>query len=127
MKFCYNQTMRTNIEKGRQGESLAIEYIKKLGYKIVEKNWHYSRNAEIDIIAEDKDTLVFIEVKTRTNLNYGHPFEAIDKTKLDKIQTAILGYLSNLTKKYKATRIDGIAIIGLNNPKIEHLKDIGQY
>ena len=119
--------MKNNIETGKLGENLAKEYIKKLGYKIVETNWHYSKNAEIDIIAEDKDTLVFIEVKTRTNLNYGHPFEAIDKNKLDKIKMAILGYIPNTIKEYKAYRLDGIAITGLNNPEIEHLKDIGQY
>ncbi len=116
-----------NTEKGRQGEKLACEYLEKLGYRIIEKNWHYSKNAEIDIIAEDCNTIVFIEVKTRTNLNYGHPFEAITQSKIRKIYTAISGYLSKCEKKYKAFRFDGIAIVGLNNPKIEHLKNLGQY
>ena len=56
-------TIFNNILKGKQGENIAEQYIKKLGYKIIERNWHYSKNAEIDIIAEDKGALVFIEVK----------------------------------------------------------------
>ncbi len=116
-----------NILKGQKGENIAAEYIKKLGYKIIDKNWHYSKNAEIDIIAEDKGTLVFIEVKTRTTLNYGHPFEAINQTKIAKIHNAIYGYLSKTENKYNSFRFDGIAIIGLDNPKIEHIKDLGQF
>ncbi len=116
-----------NAEKGKKGELIAQKYIIDCGMKIVDTNWHYSKNAEIDIIAEDYNTLVFIEVKTRTSLNYGHPFEAINKLKIQKITKAIFAYLSQCPKKYNGFRIDGIAIIGLNNPKIEHLKNIGQY
>ena len=117
----------TNTEKGKKGEDIAQEYIKKCGMKIIDTNWHYSKNSEIDIIAEDKDTIVFIEVKARTSTNFGHPFEAITKDKIEKIHTAIQAYLRLADKKYKNYRFDGIAIIGLNNPKIEHIKDIGQY
>ena len=116
-----------NIFKGKKGENIAEQYLKKLGYKIVERNWHYSKNAEIDIIAKDKDCLVFIEVKTRSNLDCGHPFEAITKSKIEKIQTAIYGYLKENDNSTKDFRIDGIAIIGLNNPEIEHIKNLGQY
>ena len=116
-----------NIEIGQKGEEIAKKYLINLGYKIIDTNWHYSKKAEIDIIAIDKDCIVFIEVKTRTNLNFGHPFEAIDYKKLEKIHKAILGYLTTSKLKYKNYRIDGIAIIGLNNSKIEHLKNIGQY
>lgn len=119
--------LKENIIKGRQGENIAQEYLKNCGYKIIDKNWHYSKNAEIDIIAEDKDVIVFVEVKTRTSLNYGHPFEAISKEKIEKINNAILAYLKLCEKSYKSYRFDGIAIIGLNNPKIEHIKNIGQY
>ncbi len=117
--------LKENAKKGKIGENIAQEYIKNCGMKIIETNWHYSKNAEIDIIAEDKGTLVFIEVKTRTSLNYGHPFEAVTEAKISKIHTAILGYFKNCEKKYKDYRLDGIAIIGLNNPKIEHIKNIG--
>lgn len=119
--------LKENTQKGRIGENIAEKYLKKSGYKIIEKNWHYSKNAEIDIIAIDRDTLVFVEVKTRSTLNFGHPFEAINSSKLQKIYTAIYGYINASNKKYKNFRIDAVAVIGIENPKIEHIKNIGQF
>ena len=112
---------------GVQGENQAEQYLKKQGYKILEKNYRYSRYAEIDIIAKDKDTIVFVEVKTRSGLNFGHPFEAINSTKLQNILHAGLYYLKNTQEKYKKYRIDIIGITKIldNQPcKIEHLKDV---
>lgn len=120
-------SFKENVQKGKLGEDIAEKYLQSIGYKIIDKNWHYSKNAEIDIIAEDKDILVFIEVKTRTTLAYGHPFEAITKAKIEKIYSAIFAYLSCNDKNYKSYRFDGIAIVGLKNPTIEHLKNLGQY
>lgn len=119
--------MNRNILTGKLGEDEATKYLTDNGYKIIERNWHYSKNAEIDIIAEDNSELVFVEVKTRTTLNYGHPFEAVTQEKIQKIHKAIYGYLSQSKKKYKSYRFDGIAIIGLKNPKIEHIKNIESY
>lgn len=119
--------LRNNIITGKKGEQIASTYLLSLGYKIIDSNWHYSKNAEIDIIAQDRDTLVFIEVKTRKTLNYGHPFEAISANKLKKLNMALLAYLSKCEKKYKDYRIDSIAIIGTINPQIEHIKNLGQY
>lgn len=116
---------KKNIEVGQKGEDLACEFLENAGYKIVERNWHYSKNAEIDIIALDKNCLVFVEVKARTNLNYGHPFEAISQSKIEKIRMAISAYLKITDIMHKDYRFDGIAIIGLKNPIIEHLKNLG--
>lgn len=118
---------KNNIITGKIGEDNACKYLKKNGYKIIERNWHYSKNAEIDIIAEKNNILVFVEVKTRSNLNFGHPFEAITQTKINKIHKAIYGYLETTKKQYKSFRFDGIAIIGLENPTIEHLENLGQF
>ena len=76
----YNQFM-DNITLGKKGEELAVEYLKKKGYKILETNKHFSRYCEIDIIALDKNTLVFCEVKTRKTNVCGSPLEAITKSK----------------------------------------------
>lgn len=119
--------MNKNILTGKLGEDEATKYLINNGYKIIERNWHYSKNAEIDIIAEDKNELVFVEVKTRTTLNYGHPFEAVTQTKIQKIHKAIYAYLNQCPKRYKSFRFDGIAIIGLKTPKVEHIKNIGSY
>ncbi|MGN0005580.1 MAG: YraN family protein [Candidatus Gastranaerophilaceae bacterium] len=113
------QTKKT----GQKGEDIAVEYLQKKGYEILARNVHFSKNCEIDIIAKDGNTTVFIEVKTRTTLGFGHPFEAIDRKKMEKIYTGVLTYSQeNKIKKY---RIDGIAVIGVNSPKIEHLKNLG--
>ena len=119
--------MNKNIIIGKKGENIANEFLVKNGYKIIERNWHYSKNAEIDIIAEDKGTLVFVEVKTRSTLNFGHPFESITQNKIQKIHTAILAYLKQSKKRYNSFRFDGIAVIGTTTPRIEHIKNLGQY
>ena len=114
-----------NREKGNLGEEQALQYLLKKGYKLIDKNWHYSRNAELDLIMQDGKTLVFVEVKKRSNLNYGHPFEAITPNKIKNIKLAANAYLSTQTHKLstKNFRIDGIAIV--QNPfSIEHLENI---
>ncbi|MCQ2744740.1 MAG: YraN family protein, partial [bacterium] len=70
-----------NISVGKNGENIAKIYLEKLGYKILETNKRFSRYCELDIIALDKNTLVFCEVKTRTTNICGSPFEAITKSK----------------------------------------------
>ena len=107
---------------GKKGEELAKEYLEKRGFKILETNKHFSRYCEADIIAEEKNTLVFIEVKTRTNNKFGTPFEAITKTKYQHLKIGIFTYLQE-NPKYKKFRIDAIAIT-MEPFKIEHLKNI---
>ena len=71
---------------GKEGELLAIKYLKDNGYSIIETNY-LKRTGEIDIIAMDPkhNEYVFIEVKTRKNLNFGYPEESVDEEKMDKI------------------------------------------
>ena len=66
-----------NITIGKKGEELAVDYLIKKGYKILETNKHFSRFCEIDIIALDKDTLVFCEVKTRKTTICGRPLTSL--------------------------------------------------
>lgn len=121
----------SNKITGKLGEETACSFLEKLGWKILEKNYRYSRFAEIDIIAKDNDTIVFVEVKTRTTTNYGHPFEAVNRSKLLNIFKAGLAYLQTTKEPYRRYRIDIISVLGKcnqgsneNAPKIEHLKDI---
>lgn len=111
-----------NRKFGDAGEDLACRYLQKQGYEILERNKHYSRFCEIDIIAKYKDTTVFVEVKTRKTDSFGTPFEAITKTKYANIKKGVQFYLSeNKTKNY---RIDVIGITLKPEIKIEHLKNI---
>lgn len=125
--------MNKNSNKilGKLGEELACSFLEKQGWKILEKNFHYSRFAEIDIVAKDNDTIVFVEVKTRSTKDFGHPFEAVNRNKLLNIFKAGLAYLQKTKEPYRRYRIDIISVLGKcspdstkNAPKIEHLKDI---
>lgn len=109
---------------GKHGEDEAYNFLKSQGFKILERNFRYSRFAEIDIIAKDGDTIVFVEVKARTTQNCGHPFEAVNRQKLLNIFKAGLAYLQKTTESYKRYRIDIVSVLGDKKPKIEHLKDV---
>ena len=111
-----------NISTGKYGETLAQEFLVKQGYKIIETNKHFSRFCEIDIIALDKNTLVFVEVKTRKTDKFGLPQEAITKTKYQNIKNGIFFYLKE-NPEYKKFRIDVISILLEPEIKIRHLKN----
>ena len=113
----------SNISLGKNGEELAVEYLKKQGYKIIETNKRFSKLCEIDIIAQDAQELVFIEVKTRKTDICGHPFEAITKTKYNHIKQGLFLYLKE-NPQYKKYRIDAISVLIKPELKIEHLKNI---
>lgn len=113
-----------NKNTGKKGEEIACSYLEKIGYKIIETNFRYSKIAEIDIIAKYKNTIVFVEVKTRTTQKCGHPFESITQQKLKNIQQAALFFLQTTKEKYQNFQIDIISIIRPENPIIEHLKNI---
>lgn len=116
--------MNGNKQVGAKGEELAQEYLKKQGYEIIETNKRFSRFCEIDIIAKDRDTIVFVEVKTRSSEFCGSPLEAITKTKYENIKTGLFTYLQETKIKYKKFRIDAISIVLNPEIKIIHLKNI---
>ena len=113
----------TNLSIGKNGEEIAKKYLEKQGYKILETNRHFSKLSEIDIIAKDKETLVFVEVKTRKTEICGQPFEAITKTKYNHIRQGLFLYLQE-NPQHKRYRIDAISVLLTPDVKIEHLKNI---
>lgn len=114
--------MSYNISRGKEGEYIAGKYLASKGYVILETNYR-NKIGEIDLIAFDKDILVFIEVKTRTSTKYGYAFEAVDYRKQKKIINTSLVYIKY--KKYINTQIryDIIEIYMTKNPKINHLEN----
>ncbi|MBI3518588.1 MAG: YraN family protein [Bacteroidetes bacterium] len=111
--------MPNNTEKGTRGEEIAVAYLLKHGYQIIEKNWRHS-HLEIDIIASINDTLVIVEVKLRTNDFFGNPEEFVTKNKQKKVIKAADVYIKENNINWE-TRFDIIAII--QNPqelKVEH-------
>ena len=111
-----------NRQFGDMGEEIACKYLIDNGYKILDRNVHYSRFCELDIIAQYKKTLVFVEVKTRKTDTFGSPMEAITKTKYENIKKGALNYL--LEHPSKDYRIDVIGITLKPELKIEHLQNV---
>lgn len=114
----YENRMKNKVE-GNIGEVLSVNFLKKQGYKILSINFK-TKFGEIDIIALDKDTIVFVEVKRRETLKLGRPIEAIDYRKELKIKRVAEYYL-NKTKIYEVNvRFDVIEILG---KEISHIKN----
>lgn len=117
---------KSTREIGAKGEKAAASFLKKNGYKIVKKNY-LSAHGEIDIIAESKNFLVFVEVKSRKNSdenfkNYGLPAEAVDKSKQKHIIYTARCYLQRYPTD-KAMRFDVIEVYFGKETKINHIED----
>lgn len=95
---------------GKSGEEAAVSFLKSHGYRILARNYK-SRLGEIDIIARDKDTLCFIEVKTRKTDRFGLPAEAISKRKQGHIAKAALLFLKENKFLGKKARFDVVSIV----------------
>lgn len=114
-------------KKGTYGENLACEFLKSKGYKILERNFRI-RGGEIDIVAKDEDTLVYIEVKTRSQQLFGTPEEAVNWRKLKFLERAAKFYRTN--KKNQALpnleRIDVVSVdISDDEPLFKLIKNAG--
>lgn len=99
-----------NISLGRRGEDIAAQWLCARDYRIVDRNWRCSRG-EVDIVAWDGDTLVFVEVKTRAGTTGGHPLEAITPRKVARLRR-VAGAWCTAHPDVRATalRIDAIAV-----------------
>lgn len=115
--------MAWNNILGKRGEELAVSFLEKKGYQILELNWRY-RRAEMDIIAKDRGILVFIEVKTRNHNHYGEPEVAVDQKKEDLLASAGAAYMRKIEHDWEI-RFDIISIIYKNdqNFTIKHFED----
>ncbi len=109
---------------GNQGEEFVSDYLANLGYSILNRNFH-SHHGEIDIVAEDKDCIVFVEVKNYSDRSFAHPSFSISKNKRLCIIHAARFYLMKNKIKDKACRFDVVTIF--RNPcgdvQVEHYKN----
>lgn len=118
--------MSNNKSTGNYGENLACEYLKKLGYKILERNYRI-RGGEIDIVAKDHDYLVFVEVKSRLSHEYGPPAESMTPWKIKALKKTALFYIVKVHWGNRPYRLDFVGIDyadDRDNPKIELIKNI---
>ncbi len=114
--------MAQHNELGKKGEQLAVDFLLKHGYEIVERNYTYKKT-EVDIIAKYKDTLAVVEVKTRSSIGFGNPQDFVKPKQIQNLVKAIDNYITTNNLEVEV-RFDIIAIVKQGNGfSIEHLED----
>ncbi len=116
----------STITIGNKGEDLACKYLQKQGYKILERNYRI-RGGEIDVVAKDKDTLVFVEVKTRYSHEYGLPLESMTPWKIRSLLKTARFYIQKIGWGDREYRLDFVGVDfaeSQDNPKIDIIKNI---
>lgn len=101
--------MALHNETGKNGEEAALSFLLKKGHALLAKNYRYKR-AEVDLITQAGKFIVFTEVKTRSNLNYGHPEEFVSKAKRRLMKQAAAAFLHSTGKMESPLRFDIVAI-----------------
>ncbi len=114
--------MADKDDLGRRGEEVAATWFEQRGYTVLERNWRCAIG-ELDLILRDGDTTVFAEVKTRTSVAYGHPFEAITQKKAQRLRQLAAEWCRQQDSGSPNIRIDVVAVIDAwsAHPNVEHL------
>ncbi|MCU1543084.1 MAG: YraN family protein [Microbacteriaceae bacterium] len=117
--------MAAKDDLGRRGEALAADYLVERGMRLVERNWRCAQG-EIDLIVQDGDELVFVEVKTRSSMGYGHPLEAITVAKLARLRRLAAAWCAVHPGPNGLIRIDAVAVVApaFGTVMVEHLKRV---
>jgi putative endonuclease len=110
---------------GRRGEAIAAEHLVARGLTVLDRNWRCPQG-EIDLVARDGSELVFVEVKTRAGLAYGHPLEAITAAKLARLRRLAAAWCEAHPGGHDRIRIDAVAVIApFRGPvQVEHLERV---
>src|SRR5687767_1479108 len=114
-----------HLRLGTRGEKLACQFLKRSGYKILYRNFRGRTGGEIDVVCRDGDTLVFVEVKTRTGEDFGRPIEAIDRDKRKRLSRGGLAWLRLLNDPDILFRFDVVEVIIAEGaePRLELIKN----
>lgn len=124
--------MAEHNELGKIGEKVAVAYLQKNGYAILETNWTFQK-AEIDIIAKKENTLAIIEVKTRSSIEFGLPQDFVNPKKIQLLVKAVDAYVTqndlevdvrfDIIAITSAIKSPSLQVVKENTFEIEHLKD----
>ncbi len=113
-----------HLERGATGEKLACRFLKRNGYKVLYRNFRGRSGGEIDIVCREHDTLVFVEVKTRANEDFGRPFETIRSEQRHRISRGALAWLRMLDNPDILFRFDVVEVVMTETePRIELIKN----
>ncbi len=102
--------MHARLRLGRRGEDAACDLYRRLGFRVVERNYRAGRG-EIDVVARRGDTLVFCEVKTRLSDRWGAPSEAVDRAKQARLRKLAAAWMSERRPGYVDVRFDVVSVI----------------
>ncbi|NCD33487.1 MAG: YraN family protein [Spartobacteria bacterium] len=114
-----------HLKTGRWGEKIAEQMLCKKGYKVLGRRVRMGKHGEIDLVVCNDTELLFIEVKTRKNADFGRPAEAVDRAKEQTLCDAVARYLARLESKPPSFRIDVVEVVGHpgdKNPEIKHIQ-----
>jgi putative endonuclease len=100
-----------HLRRGARGEKLACRFLRRNGYKILYRNFKGRSGGEIDVVCRDQDTLVFVEVKTRSREDFGRPIAAVDRQKQKRISRGGLNWLRMLDNPDILFRFDVVEVI----------------
>ena len=117
-----------HLRLGTRGEKLAARHLRREGFKILYRNFRGRQGGEIDLVCRDGDTLVFVEVKTRTREDFGRPIEAVNRQKQRRISLGGLAWLRLLGNPDIFFRFDVVEVMvsGGREPKVELVRNAFQ-
>jgi len=110
-----------NKELGDLGERLAVKFLRRGGYGILARKYR-CKFGEIDIVAKDRNTLVFVEVRSRTDPGYGHPYESIDYRKREHIKRVAVEFLKRFDLFDRDCRFDCVSVLFDDNLKLKQIE-----
>jgi putative endonuclease len=124
-RFSRSKELPEHLRRGARGEKLACQFLRGRGYKILYRNFRDRTGGEIDIVCRDGDTLVFVEVKTRADEDFGRPVEAVDRQKQLRVSKGGLAWLRMLDNPDIVFRFDVVEVLLPDEgaPQLELIQD----
>src|ERR1700730_16450693 len=110
-RFSRSRALSEHLRLGARGERLACAFLRRKGYRILYRNFRARRGGEVDIVCRDRDTLVFVEVKTRGREDFGRPLAAVDRQKQRRISQGGLAWLRLLDNPDILFRFDVVEVL----------------